>query len=356
MSKKNFLIFVAAISISSCSLRKEGGKINRDTSQSLNFVGSTFKVLQLTDIHFSTATDVRKESRFLTASVNYASPDLIMVTGDSLLNATKGVANTLFSLFDSWSIPYYFLFGNHDLQGFYSESWLLSKIYASEYCLNSYAYSTSKSGMSDNLVNLKKDGKTIFQVYSFDSHSVININGIYYYDYLKEDQIEWYVDEAEKGKDANGGSYIPSIGFVHIPLWEIVDAYLNDEKGLVGEIHKRFTYKKISELSDKMGGPIPFCPQKVNTGFFSQASSRGMKGIFFGHDHDNDWVGEYNGVAIGYGVKADKELFYGVSNNGYEMTGGALYTINSDASYSIKHFFLDSSDYSLTYEKEIKRA
>lgn len=355
MKKKTLFVFSLLATLTSCSLPKEKEGIDRSIAQSLNFKESSFKILQLTDIHFSSSTDIKHESEFISASVSYADPDLIMVTGDSLLNATKGIADALFSMLDSWRTPYYFLFGNHDLQGFYSESWLLRKIYSSEFCLNSYMGATSKCGHSDSVINLKKDDKTIFQVYSFDSHSNVNIDGVYYYDYLREDQIDWYVEEAEKAKERNGGSYIPSLGFLHIPLWESVDAYLNNKEGLLGEIHKKFTYKKIPELTEKMGGPIPFCPGVKNLGFFEKANSRGMKGIFFGHDHDNDWVGEYRGTAIGYGVKTDRELFYGVSNAGYDMIGGAVYTVKDDASYSIKHFFLDYEDYSLTYEKEIER-
>ncbi len=355
MKKKTVLLFLSLIALVSCSANKESGRIDRTISQCLNFGETSFKVLQLTDIHFSCATDIRHESEFIGASVKYADPDLIMITGDSLLNASKWVADALFSMIDGWRIPYYYLLGNHDLQGFYSESWLMNKIYASDYCLNSYAGSTSKSGKTDNVINLQKDGKTIFQIYSFDSHSIINIDGAYYYDYLKEDQIEWYIDEAENAKSGNDGAYVPSLGFVHIPLWEIVDAYSNEKSGLIGEIHKGFTYKKIPELVEKLGGPIPFCPQKMNTGFFENAQKRSMKGIFFGHDHNNDWVGEYKDVAIGYGVKSGKELFYGVSNNGQDMIGGALYTVKEDGAYSIKHFYLSDDDYSLAYEEEVSR-
>lgn len=318
-------------------------------------IGSSFKLLQLTDIHFSYATDIAHESTFLSKTVEYASPDLIVITGDSLLNASKTIAETLFSLIDSWQIPYYYILGNHDLQGFYSESWLLNKLYASEYCLNSEYGATSKSGRTDSVLNLQKNGKTIFQIYSLDSHSVTNIDGVYCYDYLKDDQIEWYVNETERAKEENGGYYVPSIGFIHIPLWEIVDAYIANNEGIIGEIHKNFAYKKVPELSEKLGSPLPFCPGAKNSGFFEASSSRGMKGIFFGHDHNNDWVGEYKGVAIGYGVKSGRELFYGVNNKGLDMIGGALYTIKDDASYSIKHFYLSDEDYSLTHEEETNR-
>lgn len=357
MKKFSLVFLMLAASLASCVQGKgKTSDIDRVVPSSVEMKGASFKILQLTDIHFSYSTNIKHEGGFLTSSVNYANPDLIVITGDSLLNASKGVADSLFSLFDSWKTPYYFLFGNHELQGFYSESWLMNKIYTSQYCWNSLMGSTSKSGHTDSVLNLQKNGKTFFQVYSLDTHSSVNINGTYYYDSLKQDQIEWYENEAIKAKESNGGIAVPSLGFMHIPLWEIVDAYMNDEREIIGEIHEKATYKKVPALTERLGSPLPFCPAREYAGFFPKAELYGMKGIFFGHDHSNDWVGEYHNIAIGYGVKADRELYYSVSSEGKDMIGGALYTIKEDASYSIKHFYLDYNDYSLTYEKEVNRA
>lgn len=357
MKKACFAFLVFAISLASCAQNgASASQRDRTSPSSMEFNGSSFKILQLTDIHFSYSTNIKHEGEFLTHSVKYADPDLIVITGDSLLNASKGVVDSLFSIFDSWKIPFYFLFGNHELQGFYSESWLMNKIYASEYCWNSSMGSTSKSGHTDSVLNLQKDGKTIFQVYSLDTHSSTNINGVYYYDNLKQDQIDWYESEAKKAKDNNGGVNVPSLGFMHIPLWEIVDAYIENKGGIIGEIHEKATYKKVPALTKKLGSPLPFCPAGEYAPFFPKAEEYGMKGIFFGHDHSNDWVGEYHNIALGYGVKADRELYYSVSSEGKDMIGGALYTVKEDASYSIKHFYLDYHDYSLTYEKEVNRA
>ena len=353
MKSKKLILLTTLLALTSCSGTITSPKNDRASSLTLN--GDSFKVLQLTDIHFTYSTNLERESSFITASVNYANPDLIVVTGDSMLNASKGVVDALFSMFDSWKKPYYFIFGNHELQGFYSESWLMSKIYSSDYCLNVKMGTTSTSGHCDNVLNITKDDKTFFQIYTLDTHNSDNIGGTYYYDYIKNDQIEWYEKEAKKAKENNDGINVPSLGFIHIPLWEVVDAYVANKNGIIGEIHESATFKKAPEIVEKAGGPVPFFPSVTYAPFFPKAQEYGMKGIFFGHDHSNDWVGEYNGVAIGYGVKADRQLYYGVSNKGNEMIGGALYTIKDDASYSIKHFYLDYETHKVNEEKEVNR-
>ncbi len=351
--KRHFVFpLIILLALTGCS---NAASKEKDPITAMDFNGGSFKVLQLTDIHFTYSTNIKRESSFITANVSYANPDLIVITGDSLLNASKGTANELFAMFDSWEKPYYFLFGNHELQGFYSESWLMEKIYGSKYCLNAKMGATSSSGHTDNVLNLKKNGKTIFQIYTLDTHNSTNINGTYYYDNLKDDQIAWYEKEAKKAKEENGGTVIPSLGFMHIPLWEIVDAYLNNKEGIIGEIHESATYKKVPELVEKLGAPLPFCPSGKYAPFFPKAKKYGMKGIFFGHDHSNDWVGEYENVALGYGVKSDRQLYFSVSNQGNEMIGGALYTIKEDASYSIKHFFRNYETLKIVEEKEVFR-
>lgn len=352
MKKKAFL-FLAALALTSCS-GTSSSKIDRTTNKSAE-LNASFKVLQLTDLHFTYSTDVKKVSKFVTASVAYANPDLIVVTGDSLYNTSKGVVNSLFNMLESWKIPYYFLFGNHEFQGSYSESWFMSKLYSTEYCYNTKKGINGESGYSDDVFTLTKNGKPFFQIYTFDTHNSINIDGVTYYDTIKDDQIDFYEREAKKAKEQNAGINVPSLGFLHIPQWEIVDAYISNKNGILGELHES-GYSKIPELTEKNGGnPLPFYVSYKKTSFFEKAKNLGMKGMFYGHDHANDWVGEYQGVAIGYGVKATRELQYGKTNAGYDMIGGSLYTIKSDATYAIKHFYIDYDNLASVNAKEVNR-
>lgn len=46
-----------------------------------------------------------------------------------------------------------------------------------------------------------------------------------------------------------------------------------------------------------------YCP-RYNTGLFSSFKSNGnMKGVFCGHDHNNDYSGNYHGIELVFGRK-----------------------------------------------------
>lgn len=46
------------------------------------------------------------------------------------------------------------------------------------------------------------------------------------------------------------------------------------------------------------------CCPKVNTGLFdSFKAEKNIKGVFCGHDHDNDYSGQYKGIELVYGRK-----------------------------------------------------
>src|SRR4051812_8442475 len=58
------------------------------------------------------------------------------------------------------------------------------------------------------------------------------------------------------------------------------------------------TKATIGKLKDK-----GVCCSSVNTGLFTALKDNGVRAVFAGHDHDNDFVGEYEGVTLAYGRK-----------------------------------------------------
>jgi hypothetical protein len=55
-------------------------------------------------------TDLAKESQYLSGLVKKTSPDFIMITGDSFSSANQTTVTTLWSLVDSWKIPWAFVY------------------------------------------------------------------------------------------------------------------------------------------------------------------------------------------------------------------------------------------------------
>ncbi len=112
------------------------------------------------------------------------------------------------------------------------------------------------------------------------------------WDWIKPSQIAWYRLRSAS-IEKNQGKKIPGLMFFHIPLQEFrtmyenhlhkVNAGLADQHGVIGERHE-----------DE-------CPGPFNSGLLSAILERGdVKGVFVGHDHVNNYVGNYFGVVLGY--------------------------------------------------------
>ncbi|MCM8710225.1 hypothetical protein M2651_04185 [Clostridium sp. SYSU_GA19001] len=93
--------------------------------------------------------------------------------------------------------------------------------------------------------------------------------------------------------------------FFHIPLPEWKKAW--DSGNAVGE------------RNEEESAP------KVNSGLFNEVLKSGdVKGIFVGHDHTNDYIGELNGIKLGY----SRNIGYGTyGKNGFSR-GARVFLIN----------------------------
>lgn len=306
-----------------------------------------FRVMQLTDIHWSFDTNVEKQKAYLTHIATTIKPDFIMITGDCLLDANEAIANALYDTFESWGIPYGITWGNHDRQGLFSPAWMSSRA-----AKGSHSYyrevNDTLMGRSNYLINLVDgSGATKWQIYSFDSNSYADGGAFsYQYDYIRDDQVAWYKEEADLA-EKTAGKAVPSLAYFHIPLWEWEYGKESLEKndGKVtasfGEIREKSTVS-VKGLADDM----KFWVGATHSGIFDEALRHAMKGMFCGHDHANDWNITYQGITIGYGVKSGRELYYGVSENGYDMTGCAVTTLHDDGTFELEHhFFQDEGGY-----------
>ena len=60
-----------------------------------------FRILQLTDIHWSLSTNIPRQKDYMDILVEHSDPDLIVITGDALFTATKNIATMLYDYIDS---------------------------------------------------------------------------------------------------------------------------------------------------------------------------------------------------------------------------------------------------------------
>jgi Calcineurin-like phosphoesterase. len=317
-----------------------------------------YKVLQLTDIHWSVNTDMVAQGAYLTRVVEAADPDFIMITGDSLLGATTSTGTQLLNIIESWKVPYAVTWGNHDREGEYSPAWLTQLWSKGQY---SYYNEVDDNvfGRSNYVVPLV-DGttrKAVWNLYSLDSNSYpASDSGLYYdYDVIHDDQVAWFNQAATASTTANG-AVVPGLAFFHIPLFQWFYGYVDEQKNntepLIGEVletsYLSIAPEEIVDLYESAGltkEDIKVWAGYKDTGLFDAGVANGVKGFFCGHDHSNDWGDVYTDPAgsafIGYGVKTGTELYYSNSDKRQvDMIGGSLLTLHSDESYNIDHIFV----------------
>ena len=128
------------------------------------------------------------------------------------------------------------------------------------------------------------------------------------YDTVHFDQIAWYWQTSRALEQYNGAK-IPALMFLHIPL---------PEHALI-TMHRDDCKFEGGQLEDVACTPL-------NGGLFSACLQRGdVRGIFCGHDHVNDFCGEYCGIKLGY----DGFLSYHACHKNL-IRGGRVFDLSAD--------------------------
>ncbi len=311
MNKKAFLLLTVlpALSLASCGTRHYRSS---DYVMEMDYV-KDFRILQITDMHLGDKDDTKLHYAFMDLTVNEAKPNLIAVTGDLFTFASKGTANEFLDWVDGHKIPWTVIFGNHDEQCYFSIDWLTDRLnnYGS-YCLFRDIQDDDVHGNCNFAINLKKDGKVFEQLIFMDSNRYY-FGSYFGYDYFKQNQIDWYSDLIDQTTADNGGTVVPSLMFYHIPLPEVRDAWAAAEAD------------PSKNVNGGVQGETP-CNPEYNSGFFKVIKEKGStKGMYFGHDHVNNYIVNYEGIDFGYGIKATDRVYFTES-----ILGGRVITVKED--------------------------
>lgn len=324
--KSAFLLSsVAMLCLSACSGVKHDIK---EYILELNYNSDDFRILQLTDTHIGDKDNTQLHYDFMQKTINDANADFIVVTGDVFTFASRGTAKEFFAFMEKQEKPWTLVFGNHDEQCFFSIDWVTSELnnYGG-HCLFKDIQNDDVQGNSNFAINLKKGDKVFEQLIFMDSNRY-NYTGSFGYDYFKQNQIDWYSSLIDETTRQNGGAVVPSLMFYHIPLPEIVDAWEGAKKN-----------PALIKVADGELQETPCCPD-YNSGFFKVIKEKGSThGMYFGHDHVNNCVIEYEGIDFGYGIKATDRVYYDDC-----MLGGRVITLKNDHS-------LEYTDYYHSYKE-----
>ena len=257
------------------------------TAQELRFNSNhKFKIVQFTDIHWIYDDPKSEEAAERMREVLDAErPDLVVYTGDIIFAkpAAPALQRALEPAIER-GIPFAVTWGNHDDEQDMTRAELSA--YIKDMKGNLTSHTEGISGQTNYTLSVKSsDGRRDAAVlYIFDSHSYSKIERVKGYDWIKHDQVAWYIEQSKAFTAKNGGSPLPALAFMHIPLPEMRDMTQNQNIYMVG------TRKEM------------VCAPEINTGLATAMLSAGdVMGLFVGHDHVNDYVVDWYGILMGYG-------------------------------------------------------
>lgn len=299
--------------------------------------GRPFRVLQLTDLHIGGGYLSRHEDLqalcIVNRTIRSTNPDLIVLTGDlacprahiSLSRNNLNSYRIITDMLERIGIPYAITFGNHDAEGraTHKRRELAEFLLTKQHCLFVENEETENiTGFSNYIVKLRnKSGRLNSVLFMLDSNEYIITNKKRGYDYIHDDQVQWY-ENVTRRINREEGRKIPSHLYMHIPIKEYNDAWysaINANSSAVYYYGSRDEKISCSGFESKL---------------FEKVLELGStKGIFCGHDHLNDFSVEYKGVRFTYGQGIDCILY---AKNLSEHKGATLLKIYKDGSFQIK--------------------
>ncbi len=270
-----------------------------------------FKIVQFTDVHYVPGNDNSKVAlQTIQETIEAEHPDLVVFSGDVVTDkpAEQGWKTILGEL-EQRSVPFCVVLGNHDDEQNLSRKEISDLVKKYEMNVNARKDPPIK-GVLNTVVEIKDaaNKKNSFLLYCFDSNAYPTDKRFKGYGWFTADQIAWYRQMSAKYTRKNGRTPLPALAFFHIPLPEYREAFDQKENKRVGS-------RNESE-----------CSPELNSGMFAAMIESGdIIGTFVGHDHDNDYVVNARGIALGYGRFTGGKTTYTHMENGariIELTQG----------------------------------
>ena len=279
----------------------------------LKFRDGKFKIMQIADIqeNYQLNPDTIK---LISLALDKEKPDLVVLTGDQIQGYSacylkepemkvKHVIDEFLRPIKERNIPFSITFGNHDDDCKCSKKIQMAHYTSYDNCVYSEPRCEEDPGTFALTVKNSED-KDALAIYLFDSGKAI-MNGAAFPP-VKKEQIKWYQDKRDSFKESLG-EYLPGFVFQHIPVpeyFDILDKVNFFSKGRV-EAYKsrRNTFYKLRDEALENGGfmyEAPATPEE-NSGQFDALKEKGdIFAMFVGHDHNNSFYTNYQGIDLGY--------------------------------------------------------
>ena len=263
---------------------------------------STFRIVQFTDLHYKAgAAPSKKSISMMRTTLDEQKPDLVVFTGDVVVSApTKQGWDEVLEVVISRKIPYIVTFGNHDDESEMKRAEVAAYVSTKPYLLNKVPSIPGVDGYLNAAITVKgKSGGNAAILYAMDSHAYSKMkHRVEGYGWFSHNQVDWFQKTSAKFKETQKAT-LPALAFFHIPLPEYRMAFDNIK-------NRRRGVRYENE-----------CPPSINSGMFAAMVESGdVLGTFVGHDHVNDYLVEYYGIALTYGCFSGSENTYLRTKNG----------------------------------------
>lgn len=287
-----------------------------------NISDERFKILTCTDMH-NNSDHAEFALTILSRFLEKEKPDLVILLGDNIVGRSDTVMQEkLKSFFEKRKQYWGFVLGNHDSEykikndiklagekGTISKEqkelisaagrkWMFDTLSGGKHCIVHDEGGKDVFGSGNCVVNIRNSTGITQSLFFFDSGDYASdenarrkgfVTEKRSYDYIKDNQIDWYKHRLTELKAENGGILPKSMAFFHIPLIEHQEAFTAVK-------WRKGTATRIYGTNHE-----PVCASNFNRGVFDAFCNSGSTHtVVCGHDHKNDSCIIYKGIRLMY--------------------------------------------------------
>ncbi len=313
-----------------------------------------FVILNLTDIHTENhelsedSEKLRVLKNTVCQLVERIKPDLITISGDLAWGGSFEAYEFVEKFFDGFNIPWTLAWGNHDQDRGYEVLDKTIKILSKS---KSFLYENGPEelGRGNFVLSICEGEKIVEALILMDTHDRVKFinkdgNEDWGWGKLYPEQIEWYKEQVCNLTDL--GCKETTL-ITHQPIYAYRYAFS-------AALREGIDRKSVS-IADSYNGECwnegykdsfginyeDVCCFLGDDGFFDVVTELGStKTIVAGHDHVNCSCIKYKGVRFTYSLKTGMGAYWRP-----DMNGGTVFTVTSDGISSIKHEFVNATNW-----------
>jgi hypothetical protein len=280
-----YIVIILALFIGFSCAEKDKDQKKESKGIELRFSeNGQFKIAQFTDLHWSDSSPNCEKTKAVIESVLAAEkPDIAMLTGDIVTDvpAREGWLR-IAKIFEEAKMPWAVVLGNHDDEAGLTRDEVFDIIENLPYFIGERGAELTGCGNYSLPVLSSNGDHTAAVLYCIDSNNKPSAHRYGHYDWIHFDQIKWYRDTSDEYTRQNNNTPLPALAFFHIPILEF--------NNVVGK-DRTIGY-------DEEGVASP----EINSGLFcSMIEKKDVMGAFVGHDHNNDYIGIEQEIALAFG-------------------------------------------------------